>query len=88
MPKRQSSRDPNASALAMVQQIAEGTRSPYSEVSSALDNPALRKQLMRKMGRLGGPKGAEATAEKPSGPKSNGVSQDAAWARRNSRQRD
>ena len=57
MPKRPNPRGPNVPAISMVPRIREGTRPPYSEVSSALDNPALRKRLLTEMGRPGRPKG-------------------------------
>jgi hypothetical protein len=66
MPKRSSSKDPNLAAFSIVQRVTDGTRPPFTDVSSALDNAALRKQLMQEMGRLGGLKGGEARAAKPS----------------------
>jgi hypothetical protein len=63
MPKRSSSKDPNVSAFSIMQQVTtDGTRAPFTDVSSALDNAALRKQLMQEMGRRGGQKGGKARA--------------------------
>lgn len=47
----------------MRQVTAEGTRPPFTDVSAALDNEALRKQLMQEMGRRGGQKGGKARAQ-------------------------
>jgi general stress protein YciG len=65
MPKRSSYKDPNLSAFSIMQQVTtDGTRAPFSEVSAALDNSALRRQLMQEMGRRGGLKGGKARADR------------------------
>jgi hypothetical protein len=65
MPKRSSTAyDPNASAFSIMQKVTtDGTRPPFTDVSAALDNAALRKQLMQEMGRRGGKKGGKARAK-------------------------
>lgn len=59
MPKRSSTRDPNVNAFAIMQRTTAETVAPIAE---SLDNVALRKQLMREMGRRGGLKGGKARA--------------------------
>jgi len=81
MPKRSSSRDPNVSAFSIVQQVTEGTRPPFNDVSAALDNEALRKKVMQEMGRLGGLKGGNARAKKLSARERTAIAKKAAAAR-------
>jgi hypothetical protein len=81
MPKRSSSKDPNVSAFSIVQQVTEGTRAPFNDVSAVLNNASLRKQLMREMGRRGGKKGGNARAKSLSGIKRREIAQKAAKAR-------
>jgi hypothetical protein len=84
MPKRSSSKDPNVAAYSIVSQVtAEGTRPPFTDVSAALDNAALRKQLMQEMGRLGGLKGGKARAAALSKTQRNEIAKKAARARWN-----
>lgn len=81
MPKRSSSKDPNVSAFSIVQRSTEGTRPPFSDVSSALDNAALRKQLMQEMGRRGGQKGGKARASSLSKARRSEIAKKAAKSR-------
>jgi hypothetical protein len=81
MPKRSSSKDPNVSAFSIVQHVTEGTRAPFTDVSTALDNAALRRQLMQEMGRRGGQKGGKARAIKLSKKKRVEIAKKAAKSR-------
>lgn len=83
MPKRSSSKDPNVSAFSIVQRTTDGTRPPFSDVSSALDNAALRKQLMQEMGRRGGQKGGKARAASMNKARRSEIAKNAAQARWN-----
>jgi hypothetical protein len=84
MPKRSSSKDPNVSAFSIMQSVtADGTRAPFSEVTAALDNAALRRQLMQEMGRLGGLRGGKARAAKLSKGERSDIAKKAARARWN-----
>jgi hypothetical protein len=87
MPKRSSSKDPNVSAFSIVQQVTtDGTRPPFSDVSTALDNAALRKQLMQEMGRRGGQKGGKARASSLTKARRSEIAKKAAasrWAKAN-----
>jgi hypothetical protein len=65
----------------MKQVTADGTRSPFTDVSSILDNVALRKQLMQEMGRLGGLKGGKARAKKLNQKERSAIARAAASAR-------
>jgi hypothetical protein len=50
--------DANKAAFSILRQVTDGTRIPFSEMTGALDNAALRKKLMQQMGGLvglGGP---------------------------------
>ena len=81
MPKRSSSKDPNVSAFSIMRQVTESTRPPFTDVSSALDNVALRKQLMQEMGRRGGQKGGKARADALSAAKRSEIARKAAQSR-------
>jgi hypothetical protein len=54
--------DPNKAAFSILQQVTDGTRIPFSEMSAALDNSALRRKLMREMSKIGGLKGGASGA--------------------------
>jgi hypothetical protein len=81
MPKRSSSKDPNVPAFSNVQQVTDSTQPPFGDVSAALDNAALRNQLMQEMGRIGGLKGGKARAEKLSANTRSEIAKQAALAR-------
>ena len=81
MPKRSSSKDPNVSAFSIMRQVTEGTAAPFTDVSSALDNAALRKQLMQEMGRRGGQKGGKARASSLSKARRSEIAKKAAKSR-------
>jgi general stress protein YciG len=83
MPNRSSSKDPNVSAFSIMRQTTDGTTAPFSDVSSALDNAALRKQLMQEMGRRGGQKGGKARAESMTKARRKEIAEKAAKARWN-----
>jgi hypothetical protein len=50
MPKRPSPKKPSVSAFPMMRQAIDGTRPPFTDVSAALDNEALRKRILQEMG--------------------------------------
>jgi hypothetical protein len=58
-PSKPKSYDANKTAFSIAQQITDGTRVPFSEVSAALDNSALRKRLIQEMRRRVGEKGGK-----------------------------
>jgi hypothetical protein len=65
----------------MVQQVTDGTRPPFTDVSSVLDNAELRRQLMREMGRRGGKKGGKARAAGLTGEERKAIAKKAAQSR-------
>jgi hypothetical protein len=69
------------SAFSIVGQLTDGTRPPFSDVSAALDNPALRKQVMQEMGRRGGEKGGKARAARLSKGRLKAIAKKAARTR-------
>jgi len=79
MPK--APKDPNKLAFSIMQRVTDGTRPPFSDVSGALDNEALRKQLMQEMGRRGGLKGGIARAKGMTSAERSEVAKKAATAR-------
>jgi len=79
MPK--APKDPNKLAFSIMQRVTDGTRPPFSDVSGALDNEALRKQLMQEMGRRGGLKGGLARAGAMSKERRSEIAKKAAKAR-------
>lgn len=69
MPKRSSTRKPkedfSQTAFRIVQALtAEKPEPEQADVSAALDNDTVRKEIMREMGRRGGQKGGVARAAK------------------------
>lgn len=64
MPKRSSTRKPkedfNQTAFRIVQELTGEKPKAKADVSSALDNAEVRKQIMREMGSRGGKKGGVA----------------------------
>jgi len=79
MPK--APKDPNKLAFSIMQRVTDGTRPPFNDVSGALDNEALRKQLMQEMGRRGGLKGGAARAASLSASERKEIAKSAASAR-------
>lgn len=68
MPKRSSTRKPkedfSQTAFRIVQQLTgEKPVESESPLSSALDDAAVRKEIMREMGKRGGQKGGKARAQ-------------------------
>jgi hypothetical protein len=62
-PAKPKPHDANKAVFSILQQVTDGTRIPFSEMSGALDNSALRKKLMQQMGSLGGLGGQSRTAK-------------------------
>lgn len=89
MPKRSSTkkakRDFSQIAFDIVSQAtSDKPKATQSEVSAALDNEALRKQIMREMGSRGGIKGGKARANKLSDDERKQIAKraaDARWSR-------
>jgi hypothetical protein len=73
--------DANKAAFSIVQQVTDGTRIPFSEMTGGLADSVLRKKLMQEMGGLGGPKGGAARAAKLNAKQRSEMAKIAAMAR-------
>jgi hypothetical protein len=73
--------DANKAAFSIIQQVTDGTRIPFSEMSTALDNSALRKKLMQEMCSLGGLRGGAGGAGASKAKKRSEMAKIAAKAR-------
>ena len=88
MPKRSSTRKPkedfSQTAFRIVQELTgEKESEEKPDISSALDNAGVRKEIMREMGRRGGQKGGKARAKKLSAKELSQIAINAANARWN-----
>ncbi|MFO1485730.1 MAG: hypothetical protein U1F71_20380 [Verrucomicrobiaceae bacterium] len=87
MPKRSSTRKPkedfSQAAFRIVQQLTGETPATESTLSTALDNDAVRKEIMREMGKRGGQKGGRARADTLTEAQRKSIAQKAAAARWN-----
>jgi hypothetical protein len=86
MPKRSSTRKPkedfNQMAFRLVRELTSEDRPKAKEaLSSALDSPDVRKEIMREMGSRGGKKGGKARAASLSDAKRSEIAKKAAAAR-------